>query len=1546
MRVQKYLALFMIVGVLCAALPSLPSSANPISPTVFIQVPASAYDKTIPALRVLDYGSFVWAEVPADSLAALDARGIPYQVGGMTIGMYGFKFDPLQGEPNIPAGLRREPAANEPNLYLVQFVGPTQDRWLTDLQTMGLKPLQYYGNYAYLVWGTGQQVSLMAAHPAYRWSGLLQPAYKINPGLDGMQGRIANVAVTFYNDGAVNRTLQALTDLGAGYIQHFPAQPDQAFFTAIVTLDAARLADVARLSTVWGLDYLSPRPGFDDEVSAQIAAGNVPSGTPVVGYYNWLTARGVSGSGIRWADVDTGLNTSHPDVQSRAVAFVGYTGCGDPHQDSDGHGSHTAGTIFADPRASSGGTGITDPNGFYWGTGMAPAANLVVQNGLAGACSNWPPTGGWQQFSKDSVLNGAIGSSNSWNTGLGHQGYSSAARTHDLMVRDANFDTTNVAEPLIMVFSAGNSGPGGNSMTDPHEAKNLITAGATENYPRIGSSINDIASFSSRGPGDDGRLLPTITTPGEQQSSLNGNGTTCGTPVSGPGASYYNYCAGTSMACPVAAGSATLIADWWNQDFSGVPSPAMVKALLINGGEDMFSGVGVPTHKPDNTQGWGRVDLSNVIRTGVPSVYTDQTHLFANTGETWVATWSVADPTKPVRISMAWTDMAGAIGANPALVNDLDLAVVVGGNTYKGNVFSSGWSVPGGSADTLNNLENVFVQAGVNGTIQITVQATNIAGDGVPYNGDPTDQDFALVCYNCYEGQNFTLAATPDAFDLCAPQVVSSTIDVGSILGYSHDVTLEVGNVPAGVNADITPAVVTPPGQAVLTLDVTNAAATGDYTLIVTGTGEVTNVHTVAVDLAIANGLPNAPTLISPPDGAMDQPFQPTLEWAGSAVDGPYNLQVDYTPAFAAPLIDVSVPITEYVVPAPLAGGRCYWWRTQAENQCGTGPYAEPFHFGTAALGAVFSDDVESGNIGWTAGGTPNTWAITTEDSHSPTHSWTDSPGANYINYADNYIASPVIDLSAASQVSLSFWHKYVTESGYDYCHVEYSTNGGGTWTELISYNGTLSTWTQVTLDVPQLAYQANARIRFHFTSDVSVVYDGWHIDDIQVIAPLPQNPAPTLLNIVPNSGPGYTENPVQIHGTGFVDVPSLQLGTTWLLSVTLVNSTTINAVVPAGLPEGVYDLTLYNGDCQEAVLPDAYTVINQCVAPSVELATSSPVELGQPLYFTATLITGTLPLFYTWDMGGPGYGAGLDTATPVYTYTAAGDFVATATVTNSCGADAVTTTVTVECAAPAASFVSNSPVVLGQPMQFTSTVSGTGPLTYAWNFGDGVGAGTDPNPVYTYTAAGDYTVTLTVEGPCGTAVVSQVVTVLPPCVAPEASFTSDSPVVLSLPMQFTSTVSGTGPFTYTWDFGDGAGTSSAANPAYTYTAAGDYTVTLTVVGACGTDVASATVTVECVAPAASFTSDSPVDLGLPMHFTSTVSGSGPFTYTWTFGDGMGTSTAANPVYTYTAAGSYTVTLSVAGLCGTDSFHAVVLVQPAAPQYNIYLPLVFRGYTP
>jgi hypothetical protein len=145
----------------------------------------------------------------------------------------------------------------------------------------------------------------------------------------------------------------------------------------------------------------------------------------------------------------------------------------------------------------------------------------------------------------------------------------------------------------------------------------------------------------------------------------------------------------------------------------------------------------------------------------------------------------------------------------------------------------------------------------------------------------------------------------------------------------------------------------------------------------------------------------------------------------------------------------------------------------------------------------VFADDVEAGNIGWA---TQPQWAITSEASNSPTHSWTDSPGAEYGNDWNNSLSSPMIDCSELQSVTLEFSHIYEMESGWDYGYVEYSTDGGVGWTTVASYSGaTTAGWESVSIDLAALDGVADGRIRFRLETDSWVTEDGWHVDDIIV---------------------------------------------------------------------------------------------------------------------------------------------------------------------------------------------------------------------------------------------------------------------------------------------------------------------------------------------------------------------------------------------------------------------------------------------------------------
>jgi hypothetical protein len=147
----------------------------------------------------------------------------------------------------------------------------------------------------------------------------------------------------------------------------------------------------------------------------------------------------------------------------------------------------------------------------------------------------------------------------------------------------------------------------------------------------------------------------------------------------------------------------------------------------------------------------------------------------------------------------------------------------------------------------------------------------------------------------------------------------------------------------------------------------------------------------------------------------------------------------------------------------------------------------------------VLNNDTESGSLGWSTGGSPNQWGITSLKSNSPSHSWTDSPDGRYSDDSDTYLRTPALDLSGKRHIQISGWFSYELEAGYDYVYLEYSLNGGSDWNQLPlhSFNGHHNNWEYTTIDAPALDGQSDVALRFRLVSDQSVTFDGIYIDDI-----------------------------------------------------------------------------------------------------------------------------------------------------------------------------------------------------------------------------------------------------------------------------------------------------------------------------------------------------------------------------------------------------------------------------------------------------------------
>ncbi|HIO71579.1 MAG TPA: PKD domain-containing protein, partial [Flavobacteriales bacterium] len=266
----------------------------------------------------------------------------------------------------------------------------------------------------------------------------------------------------------------------------------------------------------------------------------------------------------------------------------------------------------------------------------------------------------------------------------------------------------------------------------------------------------------------------------------------------------------------------------------------------------------------------------------------------------------------------------------------------------------------------------------------------------------------------------------------------------------------------------------------------------------------------------------------------------------------------------------------------------------------------------------------------------------------------------------------------------------------------------------------------------------------------------------------------------------------------------------------------------------------------------------------------------------------------YLWD-----FGDGMGTSTlenPSYTYTSAGPYTVSQTVTVG-GCSAATTMNIIVNPDPAASIMGideTCPGACDGSADLTPS-GGTPGYNYSWGGGE-------TSQDLSNLCAGTYDVTVTDLSGCQ-AFASVVIGVGPP---PVAGFTASTDQCMSgnsFSFSNTGTTAMNGA-TFTWDFGDGMGTSTVENPTYSYTSCGVYTVTQTVILATCSVTASLSVEVFCE-PTSSIVGVDPTCNG-GTNGTATVTvvgGTGPMTYSWapTGGSGAtGTGLSGGVLYTVT----------------------------------------------
>jgi subtilisin family serine protease len=275
---------------------------------------------------------------------------------------------------------------------------------------------------------------------------------------------------------------------------------------------------------------------------------------------------GVSGTNVTVAVLDTGVDETHPDLASREIAERNFVLDENTTRDLDGHGTHVAGTVA--------GTGAAS-NGTY--AGYAPNASIVDVRVLgADGSGSFAGVLAGIEFAYGSgadVISMSLGAPQT-------------VPRYDSLITPTVTQATNAGS--LVVVSAGNDGPGEQTIGTPAIARDAVAVGASTD------ADDGLTDFSSRGPTAGFFVKPDIAAPGESITSANAF-------HEFPGQPFYVNRSGTSMAAPGVSGAAALVLD-----ANPGLSPRQVKDVLIGSADTS------PTASV-YAQGGGRLNTTDAV---------------------------------------------------------------------------------------------------------------------------------------------------------------------------------------------------------------------------------------------------------------------------------------------------------------------------------------------------------------------------------------------------------------------------------------------------------------------------------------------------------------------------------------------------------------------------------------------------------------------------------------------------------------------------------------------------------------------------------------------------------------------------------------------------------------------------------------------------------------------------------------------------------------------------------------------------------------------
>lgn len=664
---------------------------------------------------------------PYYSIQTGDSRVLAERPVSPTVRLKYASFDPLVFEPEVPEALRAD-AANR--LYVVQFHTQMINAFRAPLAEAGADLLKFVADQSFVVEMDAEAVERVRELPFVRWVGAIHPAYKVdpelipdlapmsgaeggaagwaeeaapgnalgfNPGQGGdVNGEVVEYSIMMTRRGPVpqNAVANRIEAMGGEVVKQIPEG-----FRILAKLNLAQAAAVVRMNEVLFMDIPGER-GHDMDIAREIGGGNFIRDT-----------LGFNGEGVRCEVMDDGQRSTHQDFQNPPTLWHGT-------QRSGSHGTSTSGIVYGSGQGNS------------QATGMLPNAEAKIM-------AYWTQPSRYshtQQLVDPQGPYRAVFQSNSWGDG----------RTRSYTTVSAEMDDILFQTDLLVCQSQSNAG---NQDSRPQAwAKNIVSVGGVYHRNTLDKADDAWSGGGSTGPAADGRIKPDLTHFYDQIFTVS----------SSSDSSYTTSFGGTSGATPITAGHFGLMFQMWHEGvfpgfgggntvFDSRPAMATAKALMINSAEQ-YEFQGEFHDHGRSRQGWGMADLRYLYNHADDMLIVDQADQLEEF-ETATYTIDVAVRSSSIKVTMVYPDPMGNPNAQYARINDLTLKVTAPDNSvYWGNngMMANMFTQPGGSANTVDTVENVFLESPLPGTWTIEVIASEINEDG--YLQTPEiDATFALA---------------------------------------------------------------------------------------------------------------------------------------------------------------------------------------------------------------------------------------------------------------------------------------------------------------------------------------------------------------------------------------------------------------------------------------------------------------------------------------------------------------------------------------------------------------------------------------------------------------------------------------------------------------------------------------------------------------------------------------------------------------------------------------------------------------------------------